>query len=206
MIHQRLVLELTLETTRIANAVPRFDADERCLFAKGTPEGDDRGTEADGDLWLAIGTQQLCTMQLTLVDLDGVVAPGVVRELHDTVFCLYEGHFVHLVRAIEITVQGVHWLLVVKTDMAILVLTSLHARYVKGWMTTYLEVYLQLVRIMDMSDDTYLIIVKYVADAEGEVVRIDFLGLFARFEGEGHLSLTLGDERKVRISRKAMTR
>ena len=130
-------------------------------------------------------------MQLTLVDLDRVVAPGVVRELHHTVFSLYEGHFVHLVRAIEITVQGVHWLLVVKTDTAILVLASLHARYVEGRMTTNLEVYLSLVRIVNMPDDTYLIIVKYVADAECEVVRVDLLGLFVLFEGEGHLAIAL---------------
>ena len=53
MIHQRLVLELTLETSWIADAVPGFDADEGRLLAIGTPEGDDGCSEGDGDFGLA---------------------------------------------------------------------------------------------------------------------------------------------------------
>ena len=53
MVHQRLVLELALETTRVANAVPRLDADEGRLFAERTPEGNDGGTESDSHFWIA---------------------------------------------------------------------------------------------------------------------------------------------------------
>ena len=47
MVHQGLILELALEAARVANAVPGLDADEGCLLAEGTPEGDDGGAEGD---------------------------------------------------------------------------------------------------------------------------------------------------------------
>jgi hypothetical protein len=50
VIHQRLVLELTIEPSRITDAVPWFNADEGSLLAIGTPEGDDRCTEGNSYL------------------------------------------------------------------------------------------------------------------------------------------------------------
>lgn len=145
-------------------------------------------------------------MQLAFVDLDGVVAPSVVCELHQSAFCLYEWHLVHLVRAVAITVEGIHRLLIVKTDTAILVLASLHAWDVESRMSAYLEMDFLGVSIMDVPDDTYFIIVKDIADAEGEVVGIDLLRLFRRFEGEGNFMLALGNEFKYGIAGKAVTR
>lgn len=204
MVHQRLVAELSLEAARIADAVPRLDTDEGGLLAVRTPKGDDRRAEGERHLRLAIGPQQFGTMQLALVDLDGVVAPGVVGEFHDAVFGLNEGHLVHLMRAVAVAVEGVHRLLVVETDTAVLVLAGLHARHVEGGVAANLEVYLSLVCVVDVPDDTYCIIIKHVADAEGEVVGIDLLRVFRRFEGEGHLALILGDERKLGIAGKTV--
>ena len=204
MIHQRLVLELALETARVADAVPRLDADKGGLLAIRTPEGDDWRAEGDRHLRLAIGPQQFGTVQLALMDLDGVVAPGVVGEFHDAVFGLDEGHLVHLVRAVAVAVECVHRLLVVEADAAVLVLAGLHARHVEGGVAANLEVYLSLVSVVDVPDDTYYIIIKHVADAEGEVVGIDLLRVFRRFEGEAYLALIMGDERKLGIAGKTV--
>ena len=116
-------------------------------------------------------------MQLALVDLDGVIAPGVVRKLHNAILCLDEWYLIHLVRTVAITVEGIHRLLIVKTDTAILVLASLHAWNVESRMTAYLEMDLLSVGIVDMPDDTYFIIIKDIADAESKVVGIDLLCL-----------------------------
>ena len=78
MIHQGLVLELSLETTRITNTIPRFNADERRLFVVRTPEGNHWCTEGNRHLRLSCLIQQFSTMQLALVNLDRVVAPGIV--------------------------------------------------------------------------------------------------------------------------------
>ena len=96
MVHQRLVLELTLETTRITDTIPRFDADEWRLLVVWTPESNHRCAESDCHLRLSCLIQQFCTMQLALVDLDGVVAPGVVGELHQSVLCFHERHLIHI--------------------------------------------------------------------------------------------------------------
>ena len=172
MVHQGLVLEFSLEAARVANTIPRLDADEGRLLAERTPEGDDGGTEGDGDLRITSRSNEFCTMQLALVDLDGVVAPGVVCELHNAILCLYEWYLVHLVRAVAIAVEGVHWLLVVKTDAPVLVLASLHAWDVEGWVAAYLEVDLLGVGVMAVPDDTYLVIIKDRADAESEIVGV----------------------------------
>ena len=70
--------------------------------------------------------------------------------------------------------QSVHRLLVVKTDDA----TGLSFGYVESWMTAYLEMNLLLIRVVDVPDDTYLITIKHVADAEGEVIGIHLLRVF----------------------------
>ena len=58
VVHKGLVLELTFEAPRIADpriadTVPRLDADEGCLLAERTPEGDDGGAEGDSHFWIA---------------------------------------------------------------------------------------------------------------------------------------------------------
>ena len=39
MVHQRLVLELSLKATRITDTIPRLDTDEGGLFIVWAPEG-----------------------------------------------------------------------------------------------------------------------------------------------------------------------
>ena len=74
MVHQGLVLELTLVATRVANTIPRFNTHERCLLAKRTPEGYDGRIETDRHFWLSSLIQKLSLMQLALMNLDGVIA------------------------------------------------------------------------------------------------------------------------------------
>ena len=57
VVHKGLVLELTFEAPRIADAVPRLDANEGCLLAERTPESDDGSAEGDGNLWFAVCSQ-----------------------------------------------------------------------------------------------------------------------------------------------------
>ena len=140
-------------------------------------------------------------MQLTLMNLNGVIAPSVFREFDNTVFGLHERHLVHRVRTVGIAVQSVHRLLVVKTDDA----TGLSFGYVESRMTAYLEMNLLFIRVVNVPDDTYLITVKHVADAEGEVVRIDFLCLFGGFKGEGNLPVVLSDQFELCITGETMT-
>ena len=206
MVHQGFVLEFAVEATRIANAIPRLDADEGCLLVVGTPEGNDGGAEGDCDLGLSCLVQQFCAMQLALVNLDGVVAPGVVGELHQSVFGFYERYLVHIVRTIEIAVEGIHRLFVVETDATALAFAWFHVRDVEGGMTAYLEVNLAGVRVVDVPDDANLVVIEHVADAEGEVVWIDLLRLLRGLQHKGHLALTLGHEFELGIAGKAVTR
>lgn len=53
MVHHGLVLEFPLETSGIANAVPRLDTDEGRLLAERTPESDDGSAEGDCHFWIA---------------------------------------------------------------------------------------------------------------------------------------------------------
>ena len=141
-------------------------------------------------------------MQLTLVHLDGVVAPGVLRELNDAVFSLAKGHFVHRVRAVGIAVQGIHRLLVVKADYA----TGLPLRHVEGRMTTNLEMNLAGVGVVHMPDDAYLITIEHIADAQREVIGVHLLRGFGRFEGQGNLPVAPGNELELGIAGKAVAR
>ena len=145
-------------------------------------------------------------MQLALVYLDGVVAPGVVRELDDAVLSLYERHLVHRVRAVGVAVEGIHWLLVVETNDTALLFPSFHVWNVESWVPANLEVNLAGIGVVDVPDDANLILVERVADGEGEVVGIDLLGLLRRFEGEGHLAGTLGDELELSVAGKTVAR
>ena len=54
VVHQGLILKLPLETTRVTDAIPRFDADKGSFLAIGTPEGYNRRAELDSNLWFAI--------------------------------------------------------------------------------------------------------------------------------------------------------
>ncbi|MBR6264151.1 MAG: hypothetical protein IKR05_13175, partial [Prevotella sp.] len=92
VIHEWLIFEFTTETTWIADAVPGFDADERCLLAVWTPKGNNGCTKVNGYLRLTVSTQEFGTVELALVDLDGIVAPGVIGKLHETILCFDEGH------------------------------------------------------------------------------------------------------------------
>jgi hypothetical protein len=204
VVHEGFILELTTEAARITNAVPWLDTDEGCLFAVRTPEGNDGGTEGYSHLWLSCLIENFCTVELTLVDLDGVVAPSVVGELHDTVFGLDERHLIHIVGTIAITVEGIHRLLVVKTDATILVFAFLHIRNIEGGMTTYLEMDLAVIRVVYVPDDTNPVIIEHVTDTEGEVVGIDLLRLLRRLEGKGDLTLTLRNQFELGITGEAV--
>jgi len=59
MVHQRLVLKLTLETTRITDTIPRLDTDEGGLFIVWAPEGYHWCAEGDCHLRLSCLIQQL---------------------------------------------------------------------------------------------------------------------------------------------------
>ena len=72
-------------------------------------------------------------------------------------------------------------------------------------MSANLEVDLLRVRIMHMPDHADPVLVKHIADAEGEVVGIHLLRLFARFEGEGRLTFALGDELECGVAGETMT-
>ena len=54
MVHEWLVLELSIESTRVADAIPRFNTYKRCLLTIGAPEGNDRRAELYRHFWLAI--------------------------------------------------------------------------------------------------------------------------------------------------------
>lgn len=205
MVHEGLVFEFSLETSWIAKTIPWLDADKGCILLEGTPEGNDGGAEVDGDLGLACLVEQLGTMYLTLVDLYAVVAPCVVAELDDAILSLYR-NLNHFVRAVDIALQSIEGLLIVEADAAVLVLACFHIGDVEGGVTTNLEVYFLSIGIVDMPDNPDLIVIERIADREGEVVGIDFLGLCARFEGEGYLAWTLEDELEVCVACETMAR
>ena len=67
--------------------------------------------------------------------------------------------------------------IVVEAYASALGVAGLHVRDVEGGMAANLEVYLAHVGIQHVPDDADPVAVERVADAEGEVVRIDFLRL-----------------------------
>ena len=86
-----------------------------------------------------------------------------------------------------------------------LLFPSFHAWNVESWVPANLEVNLAGIGVVDVPDDANLILVERVADGEGEVVGIDLLGLLRRFEGEGHLAGTLGNELEFGVAGKTVT-
>ena len=205
MVHEGFVFELSLETSWVAKTIPWLDADKGCILLERTPEGDDGGAEVDGNLSLASLVEQLGTMHLTLVDLYAVVTPSVVAELDDATLGLY-GNLNHLVGTIDIALQSIEGLLIVEADATILALAWFHIGNVEGGVTTNLEVDLLGIGVVDVPDNTDLIAIERVADGEGEVVGIDFLGFFARFEGESYLARALEDELEIGIASETMAR
>lgn len=205
MIHEWLIFEFTTETTWIADAVPGFDADERCLLAVWTPKGNNGCTKVNGYLRLTVSTQEFGTVELALVDLDGIVAPGVIGKLHETILCFDEGYFVHLVRAVAVTVKCIHQLSIVETDASALIVACLHARNIEGGMTSYLEVDFTGIVVADMPDDANLIVVEDIADGEGEVVGVDLVRLLGGLEGESDFALTLVNQLKLGVAGKTVT-
>ena len=102
--------------------------------------------------------------------------------------------------------EGIHRLLIVEADAALLRVACRHARHVEGRMAADLEVDLAGVGIVDMPYHAYLVVVEHVTDAQGEVVGIHLPGRLGGFEGEGNLPLALGDEPELGIAGKAMPR
>ena len=113
MIHEGFVLELTLETSWVANTIPRFNANEGCLFIIRTPESTDRSLIIYRNGRFAIGIHQHGTMRLTVMNLYGVIAEKVVVDFQDTHISL-QGHVHHIVATISITLQCIHGFLVVE--------------------------------------------------------------------------------------------
>ena len=116
VIHKGFVLEFALEISGVAYAIPRLYADEGCLLVVRTPEGDDRRVKIYRHLRFARFVEQLRLVQLTLVYLNRIVAPRIVRKFHHAILSLDERHFVHLVRAVQVTMQGVQRLTVIQRE------------------------------------------------------------------------------------------
>ena len=144
-------------------------------------------------------------MQLTLMNLNRIVAPCIVRKFHHTILSLDERHFVHLVRAVQMTMQGVHRLTIIQTDAALLRFASLHVGDIESGVATYLEVNLTLVRVVNMPNHTYLIIVYHIAYAQHEVVGVNLFSFLARFQGERYLTRTLVNHLKRCVSGKTVS-
>ena len=200
MVHEGLVLELSLITPWVTDAIPRLYADEGSVFVRRTPESTDRCLVVDRNGWLAIDIHQHGTVGLAFVDLHGVVAEEVIVDFQDTLLCL-QRDFDHVVAAVRITLENIHRLLVVEFDDAL----QLSSRHVKGRVSANLEMNLLGVGILDMPDDMYLVVFKAVGDGEGETVGIDFQGLFTVMEGEGDFLGSLANQRKLHVTGKTMT-
>ena len=86
-------------------------------------------------------------MGLTLVDLHRVVAEEVVADLYHALISL-QRLFHHVVTAVDITLQHIHRLVVIQSDLTI----QLSTRHIEGRMSAYLEMDLAAVGILHMPD------------------------------------------------------
>ena len=152
MIHQGLVLELAFEVSWVANAIPRFYADERSLFAVRTPEGADWCLVVYRHSGLASGIHQYGTVRLALVNLHRVVAEEVVADFQNPPVSL-QWYLHHVMATVGIALQCIHRLLAVQLDYPL----QFSARHVEGGMSAYLEVNLPAVCVLHMPDDVYLV-------------------------------------------------
>ena len=201
MVHQGLVLELALEVSRVADAVPRFYADERSQFAVWTPEGADRCLVFHRHCRFARGIYQHGTVRLALVNLHRVVAEEVVADFQHTPVSL-QGHLHHVVATVGIALQHIHRLLVVQLDHPL----QFSARHVKGRVSAYLEVNLAAVRVLHMPDDVYLVALQTIGNGQVETVRIHLQRLLRFMQRQCHFLLRLSDDGKLRVACKPMTR
>ena len=80
MVHKGLVLKFSLEISGIANAIPRFYADEGSLFTVWTPEGAYRRLVIHRHSGLTISIHQHSSVSLALVNLHRVVAEEAVAD------------------------------------------------------------------------------------------------------------------------------
>jgi len=173
MVHEGLVLELALEATGIAEAIPRLNADKGGLLAVRAPKSADGRLVVHRHRRFAIGIHQHSTVRLTLVDLHRVVAEEIVTELNHALIGLQE-LLHHVVTAIDITLQHIHRLVIIESDLTIELATG----HIEGRMTAYLKMDLPLVGILDMPDDMDPITLETIGDGEVETVGIDLQRCF----------------------------
>ena len=186
MVHEGLVLELAIESTMVANAIPRLDADEGGILAKGAPESTNGCLVINGDSRLAIDIEEHGTVGLALVDLHAVVAEEALADLDDTHISI-QRNIDLVVGPVSIATQNIDRLLAVELDNTL----GLTTRQVEGGVPAYLEVNLLGVGILDMPNDMNLIAFQTIGDGQIEVIGIDFQRFFRLMKGKGHLILCL---------------
>ena len=201
MVHEGLVLELAIESTMVANAIPRLDADEGGILAKGAPESTNGCLVINGDSRLAIDIEEHGTVGLALVDLHAVVAEEALADLDDTHISI-QRNIDLVVGPVSIATQNIDRLLAVELDNTL----GLTTRQVEGGVPAYLEVNLLGVGILDMPNDMNLIAFQTIGDGQIEVIGIDLQRLLALMEGKGHLVVGLANKREVHVAGKTMTR
>ena len=168
VVHQGLVLELTLEISGVTNAVPGLYADKGSLLAIRTPEGTDGCLVVYRYCWFTIGIQQHGTVCLTIVDFYAVISEKVIRNLHDAHIGI-QRHLHHVMTAVGIALQHVHGLLIIQLDDTFQFTTG----HIEGRMTTNLEVNLLAVSILYMPYHMNTVPLQAVSNSEVKTIRIN---------------------------------
>ena len=173
VVHQGFILEFALKVSGVTQTIPRLNTYEGSLLAIRTPEGNDRGRLVHRYCRLTSGIHQHSTMGLALMNLHRVVTEEVVAKLQNTHISL-QGDLHHIVAAVSITLQRVHRLLIVQLNHTL----QLTARYVKGGVTTYLEVNLLRIGILYVPDDVHLVTLQTIGNSQVEAEGVNLQRLF----------------------------
>ena len=200
MVHQGLVLELTLEISGVTNAVPGLYADKGSLLAIRTPEGTDGCLVVYRYCWFTIGIQQHGTVCLTIVDFYAVISEKVIRNLHDAHIGI-QRHLHHVMTAVGIALQHVHGLLIIQLDDTFQFTTG----HIEGRMTTNLEVNLLAVSILYMPYHMNTVPLQAVSNSEVKTIRINLQRLLRLMESQRDLLCRLADNGKHGVASESVT-
>ena len=205
MVHEILVAELSAVLISVVHAIPRFETDEGGVLAVGRPYSHTRGVEIDGHHGAGIlRVENLDGVNLTLVDDDGVVLECLLGEGHQSSLERGQRIAVGGDAAFVVAVDAVDRIGVVEAQHALHRLALGHAGQVEGWMSTYLEVNLTLVGVVNMPDDVHLVAHELVGDCQHEVVGILAQRVLVVVQQVGDALLRELEELKVHVARKTV--
>ena len=205
MVHEILVLELTLISGPVVHSIPRFDANKRGVLAVWTPNANTRSLERQTYLRFALGILDDSQSHLRLVENHSIVGKLLLVEFPYLTVGL---QFISLgldtsARVADDTSERFH---IVEENRTVHLVALSHTGEIECRMTANLEVHLLLARVLHRPYHIDVVVVEYICHVELEVVGIHFPCLRTCLESICHTRVSLLNHLEVHIACESMTR